>query len=49
MPEARRREVDVLLRGLAPKHQRQLSVSTSNALERFAVLEVRKNRKLTAV
>lgn len=40
MPEARRREVDVLLRGLAPKHQRQLSVSTSNALERFAVLEV---------
>lgn len=43
MPEARRREVDVLLRGLAPKHQRQLSVSTSNALERFAVLEVSKN------
>lgn len=43
MPEARRREVDVLLRGLAPKHQRQLSVSTSNALERFAVLEVCKN------
>lgn len=45
MPEARRREVDVLLRGLAPKHQRQLSVSTSNALERFAVLEVGRNKE----
>lgn len=41
MPEAERREVDKMLRGLAPKHQRQLSVSSSNALERFAVMEVR--------
>ncbi|CAM9878723.1 unnamed protein product [Scytosiphon promiscuus] len=39
MPEAERREVDKMLRGLAPKHQRQLSVSSSNALERFAVIE----------
>lgn len=40
MPEARRREVDALLKGLTPKHERQLSVSTSNALERFSVIEV---------
>lgn len=38
MPE--RREIDKMLRGLTPKHQRQLSVSSSNALERFAVMEV---------
>lgn len=30
-----------MLRGLAPLHQRQLSVSSSNALEMFAVMEVR--------
>lgn len=41
MPEAERREVDKMLRGLAPRHQRQLSVSSSNALERFTVMEVR--------
>lgn len=41
MPEKERREVDKMLRGLAPLHQRQLSVSSSNALERFAVMEVR--------
>lgn len=29
-----------MLRGLGPKYQRQLSVSTSNALESFAILEV---------
>lgn len=45
MPEAVRREVDKMLRGLAPKHQRQLSVSSSNALERFAVIEVRRTRQ----
>ncbi|CAM9606381.1 unnamed protein product, partial [Ectocarpus sp. 12 AP-2014] len=39
MPEAERREVDAMLRGLGPKYQRQLSVSTSNALESFAILE----------
>ncbi|CAM9128695.1 unnamed protein product, partial [Ectocarpus sp. 6 AP-2014] len=39
MPEAERREVDSMLRGLGPKYQRQLSVSTSNALESFAILE----------
>ncbi len=47
MPE--RREIDKMLRGLTPKHQRQLSVSSSNALERFAVVEVReRGEKLRA-
>lgn len=40
MPEARRRELDEMLRGLAPRHQRQLSISTSNALDMFSVIEV---------
>lgn len=42
MPEAIRKKVDKMLRGLTPKHQRQLSVSTSNALDRFPVVEVRR-------
>eukprot|EP00752_Nemacystus_decipiens_P005687 g5147.t1 len=47
MPEKERREVDKMLRGLAPLHQRQLSVSSSNALEMFAVMEaVLQHRKL---
>eukprot|EP00903_Cladosiphon_okamuranus_P009996 g9481.t2 len=47
MPEKERREVDKMVRGLAPLHQRQLSVSSSNALEMFAVMEeVLKHRKL---
>lgn len=41
MREARRRELDEMLRGLAPRHQRQLSISTSNALDMFSVIEVR--------
>ena len=41
MQNSRRTELDVILKGLTPKHQRQLSVSTSNALEMFPVLEVR--------
>ena len=44
MPE--RKEIDKMLRGLTPKHQRQLSVSSSNALERFAVMEVRRREKM---
>lgn len=46
MPEKERREVDKMLRGLAPLHQRQLSVSSSNALEMFAVMEVRRDRRV---
>ncbi|CAM9094298.1 unnamed protein product [Ascophyllum nodosum] len=47
MQNSRRTELDVILKGLTPKHQRQLSVSTSNALEMFPVLEsFIKQRKL---